>query len=339
LSKQFPDIGQMHTLTLSLACGDYDRTRAVFDGRSPIDGCTIIPLAMPPEEAFPRALKHQSFDISELSMASHMTQVDRGQNGYVAVPVFLSRLFRHSSIDIRRDRGIARPEDLKGRLVGVPEYQITAAVWVRGILQDEYGLHPSDLRWRSGGLEQAGRTPSVSLNLPDQVDVAPIPGDDTLTAQLDRGDIDALVSAMPPSCLKTNPAVGRLFQDYRKVETDYFKKSGIFPIMHLVGIRKRLVEEHPWLPFNVFRAFAKAKELCYARLETLGHLYTTLPWPVDELERTREIMGQDYWRYGVAENRKEIDALARYLQEQGLTARRLTAEDLFHPSTFSIPKL
>jgi 4,5-dihydroxyphthalate decarboxylase len=329
----------MHTLTLSLACGDYDRTRAVFDGRAPIDGCTIIPLAMPPEEAFPRALRHQSFDISELSMASHMTQVDRGTNAYIAVPVVPSRLFRHSSIYVRRDRGIAHPSDLKGRLVGVPEYQITAAVWVRGILQDEYGVLPADLRWRTGGVEQAGRTPSVTLKLPGNVDVSAIPDHDTLSAQLDRGDIDALVSAMPPSCMKTNREVGRLFPDYKAAESEYFAKTGIFPTMHLVGIRKRLVEEHPWLPFNVFRAFARAKELCYARLETLGHLYTTLPWPVAELEQTRALLGQDFWRYGVDENRKEIDALARYLHEQGLTARRLTAEDVFHPSTFSIPKL
>lgn len=329
----------MNKLTLSLACGDYDRTRAVFDGRAPIDGCSIIPLAMPPEEAFPRAFRHQAFDISELSMGSHMAQVGQGTNAYVAIPVFPSRLFRHSGIYIRRDRGIERPEDLRGRVVGVPEYQMTAAAWVRGILQDEYGVVPAELKWRTGGQEEPGRTPSIALKLPDGVEVRPIPSDDTLSAQLDRGDIDALVAAMPPSCMKTNPCVGRLFPDYREVEAAYFAKTGIFPTMHVVGIRRQLVDQHPWLPLNVFRAFAKAKALCYERLEIIGHLYTTLPWPVAAFDEARLLLGKDFWRYGVAENRKEIDTLARYLQEQGLTERRITAEELFHPSVFSMPKL
>lgn len=329
----------MTTLTLSLACGGYDRTAAILDGRAPIDGCTVIPLPMTPEEAFPRAFKHEAFDISELSMGSHMALVDQGKNAYVAIPVFLSRLFRHSAIYVRRDRGIERPQDLKGRVIGVPEYQITAAVWVRGILQDEFGVAPSDVRWRTGGQEEPGRTPSIALKLPEGVEVKPIAPDDTLSAQLDRGDLDALVAAMPPSCLKTNPSVGRLFPDYRTVEAAYFKKTGIFPTMHLVGIRRRLVDQHPWLPLNVYRAFLKSKALCYERMEILGHLYTTLPWPVDDLERARAILGQDFWRYGVAENEKEIATLARYLHEQGLTARRLAAEDLFPPSVFSMPKL
>ena len=329
----------MTRLTLSLACCDYDRTRAIFDGKVQIEGCEVIPVAMPPEETFQRAFKYQEFDVTELSLSGYMSQQSRAGCAYIGIPVFPSRSFRHSSIYVRTDRGIKQPADLKGKLVGVPEYHMTAALWVRGILQDEYGVLPSDIKWRCGGLEEGGREPSVSLQLPGSIDLKNIPTEETLAQQLNEGKLDAVISAKAPTTYHTNDKIDRLFPAYRAVEEAYYRKTGLFPIMHIVGVRRSLVEQHPWLAVNVYVAFLKAKQLCYRNLEEVGHLFTTLPWPVYEFERARELMGADYWRYGVRENAKEIETMTRYSFEQGLSARKLTAEDLFAKSTFSIAKL
>jgi 4,5-dihydroxyphthalate decarboxylase len=329
----------MSSLIVSLAACDYDRTRALFNGKVQIRGCEVIPVAMAPEEAFHRAFRYQEFDITELSLSNYMNLTARGIGHYAAIPVFPSRLFRHSSIYVRADRGIEKTEDLRGKLVGVPEYQMTAAVWIRGILQDEYGVLPSQLRWRNGGLEEPGRKQKVALDLAADIELRPLPDDETLSQSLNDGKIDALISALAPSCFKRNPMVRRLFQDYRSAEADYYRRTRIFPIMHVVGIRRSLVEKHPWLAVNTYLAFLEAKRLCYRDMEKIGHLFTTLPWPVDELERARALMGEDFWSYGVQQNAREIDAITRYAHEQALTARRLTAEDLFVPSTFDLAKV
>ncbi len=329
----------MTRLTLSLAGCDYDRTRAIFDGRVKIKGCEIVPVAMSPEEAFHRAFRYQEFDITELSLSNYMNVTAKGTGHYAAIPVFPSRLFRHSSIYVRADRGVARPQDLAGKTVGVPEYQMTAAVWVRGILQDEYGVKPNAIKWRNGGLEEPGRKQKVALDLPPDVELKPIPSTETLAQHLDEGKIDALITALAPSCFGRNPQVRRLFQDYRAAEEDYFKRTRMFPIMHLVGIRKSLLDAHPWLAVNTYNAFIEAKQICYANLQKIGHLFTTLPWPVEEFERARALMGEDFWSYGIDSNVKEIETITRYSFEQGLTARKLTAEDLFVPSTFELAKV
>ena len=329
----------MSRLTLSLSCVDYDRTRAIFEGKVRVAGCDIVPTAMSPEEAFHRAFKFQEFDISELSMSSYMNQVAKDGSPYVGIPAFLSRMFRHSSIYIRTDKGIDKPEDLKGKVVGVPEYQMTAALWVRGMLQDEYGVQPADMSWRDGGLEEGGKIPNVNLKLPEGGHLETIPTDRTLSEMLDTGEIDALISARAPSCFGQNADVTRLFQDYRAAEEAYYKKTGLFPIMHIVGIRKSLVEQHPWLPVNILNAFIEAKQICYTNLAKVGHLFTTLPWPVDEFEAAKKLMGEDYWPYGVHKNAAVIEAMSRYSFEQGLTARNLTAQDLFAPSTFELAKV
>jgi 4,5-dihydroxyphthalate decarboxylase len=326
-------------LTVSLAGVDYDRTRAIFDGRVNIKGCKTIPVAMSPEEAFHRAFRYQEFDITELSLSNYMHAAAKGSGHYAAIPVFPSRLFRHSSIYIRTDRGIAKPEDLKGKIIGVPEYQMTAAVWVRGILQDEYGVQPSAVRWRNGGLEQAGRKQKGALELPKDVELQAIPTTETLSQHLDEGKIDALISALAPSCMARNPNVQRLFPDYRAVEEDYYKRNRMFPIMHVVGIRKTLLEKHPWLAVNTYMAYLEAKQICYANLAKIGHLFTTLPWPVAEMEHARDLMGDDYWSYGVDQNAEEIETITRYAFEQGLTARRLSAADLFVASTQELVKV
>ncbi len=329
----------MSRLTISLACCDYDRTRALFDGRVQVEGCDVIAVAMAPEEAFHRAFKYREFDVTELSMSSYMNVQSRDGSPYVGIPAFVSRLFRHSSIYIRTDRGIDGPEDLKGKIVGVPEYQMTAAMWVRGILADEYGVQPADISWRNGGLEQGGREERAPLHLPESVELQSIPKDETLAAHLDAGKIDALISARAPSSYHTNDDIDRLFPDYRAAEREYFRKTGMFPIMHLVGIRRTIAEAHPWLPVNVYNAFVKAKNLCMEEFTEIGHLHTTLPWPVAECEEVKALMGEDYWRYGVQENAKELEAMARYSFDQGLSARKLEPEDLFAAPTFDLTKL
>lgn len=329
----------MSRVTLSLSCVAYDRTRALFDGRVGIAGCDVYPVAMSPEEAFHRNFRHQEFDVTELSLSSYMVQLAADRNAYVGIPVFPSRLFRHSSIYIRTDRGITTPQDLAGKIVGVPEYQMTVALWMRGVLADEYGVQPSAMHWRTGGLEEPGRANVVALNLSPEVELQSLPPDRTLAADLAEGRIDALLSARAPSCFGKTREVARLFPDYRAAEEDYFCRTRIFPIMHLVGIRKTLVERFPWLPVNVQMAFEEAKRLCLIDNAKIGHLYTTLPWAVDELARTRALMGQDFWPYGVQANHHVLDAMTRYAADQGLTGRRLAVEDLFARSSTDLAKV
>lgn len=330
----------MAKLSISLACCDYDRTAALFDGRVGIEGCEVFATPMPPEEAFHRAFKYQEFDVTELSLSSTMMTTARGECPYIGVPAFVSRLFRHSSIYIRTDRGINGPEDLKGKLIGLPEYQMTANLWVRGILEDEYGVKPSDIRWRNGGLEEAGREERSRLTLPDDVELESIPKDQTLSQWLAEGKIDALLSARAPSCfLQGMPNVDRLWPNYPEVEHAYYEKTGIFPIMHLIGIRRSLYEKHPWLAVNVYNAFLEAKRLCMEELNEIGHLHATLPWPVAAHDEAKRLMGEDYWSYGPDANAKEIETITRYSFDQGMSVRRLTAEDIFAPSTFDLSKV
>ncbi len=329
----------MAKLTVSVAGVDYDRTRALFDGTVGIAGCETVCCAMSPEEAFHRAFRYQEFDITELSLSNYMNLVAKGTSPYVAIPAFPSRLFRHSSIYIRADRGIEQPQDLRGKLIGVPEYQMTAAVWIRGILQDEYGVGAAEIRWRTGGLEEGGREPRVALTLPPEIEVKPISATETLSMHLDQGEIDGLISALAPSCFGRNPAVRRLFPDYRAAEEDYFRRTRMFPIMHTVGIRRSLLEQHPWLAVNSYLAYLKAKELCYRHLETIGHLFTTLPWPVEALREARALMGEDFWSYGVEANQRELSAVSRYAFEQGINPRPVAIDELFAPSTLSLAKV
>lgn len=325
---------------LTIACGPYDRTRALADGKVGVEGCQVTYLALSPEEVFFRAFRHRSFDVTELSMSSTMIQTSRGTCPYVAIPAFVSRSFRHSGIYIRTDRGIAAPADLKGRRVGVPEYQVTAAMWVRGILHDEYGVAPAEMEWLTGGVEHPGRHEKVTFEPPPGLRISAIADDKTLGAMLAAGEIDALVAPRAPSCFANRaPHVGRLFADHRAVERAYFAKTGIFPIMHVVGIRKELVDQAPWLPASVFKAFVQAKAMATPWLEEVAALNVSLPWLAAELEATRAAMGEDYWPYGVAASMKTLEAATRYSFDQGLSARRLAPAELFHPSTLETFKV
>ncbi|WZB60911.1 ABC transporter substrate-binding protein [Achromobacter xylosoxidans] len=331
----------MNTLRISLACGNYDRTRALFDGRAPIEGCEVAAVALEPEEAFHRAFRYREFDVTEISMSSHMMTTARGDNDYVAIPAFISRVFRQSGIYVRTDRGIATPQDLRGRIIGVPEYQITANVWIRGILQDEHGVRPEEIGWRRGGVEEPGRGERAPIDLGPGIDLRQIPDDKTLSGMLEHGEIDGYIGARAPSCfLRGAPNVGRLYgDDYIEAEKAYFRRSGIFPIMHMVGIRKSLATAHPWLPVSVYKAFIKAKELAVRDLGEICHLAATLPWMVHHLDEARALMGQDFWPYGLEANRHAIDTFSRYHFEQGLSKRRVAPEELFAPSALDLSKI
>jgi len=326
-------------LLLSLAVSPYDRAAPLFDGRVTVEGCDIAPVALSPEETFHRALRYHEFDVTELSLSSHALTVARGDPHYVGIPAFTSRAFRHSAIYVRTDRGIAGPADLKGKTVGLPEYQQTANLWVRGLLQDEYGVKPADIRWRTGGVAEAGRTERTPIRLPPGVDVQPLPPGGTLSAMLESGDLDAVLSPREPPCFERRaPNIDRLFPDYEPVERAFFRRTGIFPIMHLVGIRRSLVERHPWLPVSVYKAFVRAKEIALEELRLIGHLAVTLPWPVAALDSARRLMGEDFWPYGVEPNRAQLELFTRYSFEQGLSARKLAVEELFATSTLDLSK-
>ena len=330
----------MSKLKLSMSVGNYDRTQALFDGRVQVEGCEITAVPLEPEEAFHRAFRYGEFDITEISMSSHMMTTARGDNQYVAVPAFLSRVFRQSGIYVRTDRGIDRPQDLKGKRIGVPEYQITANVWIRGILEEEFGVKPSDIHWRRGGIEEAGRGERAPISLPDSVDLQQIPDDKTLSGMLEASELDGYIGARAPSCfLRGAPHVGRLFKNYIEDEKDYFRRTRIFPIMHMVGIRKTLVEQHPWLAVSVYKAFLKAKALAVHELNEICHLAVTLPWMVHHHNEAKALMGEDYWPYGLDANRHVIEKFAQYHHGQGLSVRQVAAEELFVRSSLDLSKI
>ncbi len=325
---------------ITIACGNYDRTRAILDGRVKVEGCDVTYLPLYPEEIFHRAFRFQEFDVSELSFSSYLRTVAAGTCAYVGIPAFVSRIFRHSGIYIRTDAGIRTPEDLKGKRIGLPEYQITAVVWMRGMMQHEYGVLPTDIHWRNGGQEQPGRQERTPLKPIPGLDLKPLGPEETLVGLLRAGQLDALFTARAPSSfLASEPHIARLFPDTRAAEQAYYKKTGLFPIMHLIGIRKSLVAQHPWLPVSVYKAFCDAKALAMTDLTDVNALMVTLPWLEPETKETIAIMGTDFWKYGVHENLREIEALTQYAYEQGLIDRKVKADVLFAPSTFEISKV
>jgi 4,5-dihydroxyphthalate decarboxylase len=327
-------------LSLSLAVGLYDRTFALFDGRVGIEGCEINPIALAPAESFHRACRFAEFDITELSLSSHALMTSAGTSEYVGVPAFTSRAFRHSGIYIRTDRGIERPEDLRGKIIGLPEYQQTATVFIRGFLRDEHGIDAAEIRWRRGGVEEPGRDERSPFKLSTDIDLQPVSADQSLSNMLAAGDIDGIISAAAPTAfLGRTPHVARLFPDYMAAEQAYYQRARIFPIMHLIGVRRSLVEKHPWLPVNVYKAFAKAKQIAVEKLGVVGHLAVTLPWAVAQQVHARSLLGEDYWSYGNTDaNRHVLSTFMRYLCQQGLMAEPMPWERLFASSTLDLSK-
>lgn len=320
----------MSRLALSFGCWDYDRVGALATGAVRPEGIDLNMLSMPPEETFFRMMRHQEFDLSECSSASFLVARDRGTPRLTAIPVFMSRYFRHSCIWINTRAGINRPEDLRGKRIGLPEYQLTANVWIRGLLQHDYGVGPADVAWFTGGQETPGRHEKVPLSLPPEIKIQNIGLVKTLNQMLEEGEIDAFIGPRTPSCfVKGSPDVRRLFPDYVTVERDYFRRTGIFPIMHLVAIRDEVLERHPWVAANLYRAFVEAKNRVYQGFNQTSALKVTLPWLQAELERTRELMGEDFWPYGIEPNRRTLEALVQYAHEQGLIKSRPRVEELF----------
>ena len=321
-------------LQLSVATGDYDRTRALFDGRVQIDGVDPVYMALSPEEMFFRAMRHVDFDIAELSFSSYLVKHARGDCPYIAVPVFVSRAFRHTAIYVRKDR-IRRPEDLKGKRIGLPEYQLTAHVWARAILQDDFGVHPSEVTWVRGGIDTPGRPEKIKLDLPANIRLESAPEGRTISELLDAGEIDGFIAPRPPSgAALANPNVGWLFDDPTAVAKDYYRRTGVFPIMHVVGVRKELAAQHPWLPGAVFKAFSQAKALALEALSDTSATKVTLPFVEEQLKAARETLGPDYWSYGVPANRPTLETFVRHHHGQGLSARQVAVDELFHPATY-----
>ncbi|MCL6592535.1 MAG: ABC transporter substrate-binding protein [Alicyclobacillus sp.] len=324
----------MSKVELSFACWNYDRIQPLLDGTVQVRGVNLHYLNQEVEETFWRMMRHQEYDVAELSLSSYLIAKDRGIPEVTAIPVFMSRSFRHSGIYIHKGSGIERPEDLKGKRIGLPEYQLTACLWIRGILQDEYGVHPASVQWLTGGEETPGRIEKVKLDLPPDIKIQPIGPTQTLNEMLESGEIDAMIAPRAPSSfLNGSPHVDRLFPNYVEVEQEYFRKTGIFPIMHVVAFRNDVLEKYPWVAMNLYEALERAKELVYEGLRQTAALKVTLPWVHAEVERTRALMGEDFWPYGVEKNRKTLETAIRYSYEQGLIRRPLSVEELFVTST------
>ncbi|MEE9144276.1 MAG: PhnD/SsuA/transferrin family substrate-binding protein [Candidatus Binatia bacterium] len=324
-------MGKTH---LTLACWDYDRTRALQEGRVQVEGVDLTYLPLHVEETFWRMLRYQDFDAAELSMSSYLMARDKGTPRFIAIPVFPSRFFRHSCIFINTKSGIEEPKDLVGRRVGVPEYQITAAVWARGILQHEYGVTPEKMKWFTGGAEDPGRQEKLRPDLPKNIEIQRIGPDRTLSSMLEQGEIDALICAHVPSpFVRRSPNVKRLFPNFREVEKDYYRRTKIFPIMHTVALREEVYEKNPWVAQSLCKAFSEAKKICEETMYKYSALKYMLAWSVAEMEEERELFGENLWPYGLEDNRHILETLVQYAHEQGLIKRKLDLKELFAPNT------
>lgn len=321
-------------LRLSFGCWNYDRTRALMDKSVVPDGIELVYLNMPVEETFFRMLRHREFDVAEMSLSSYVVSCFKESRPFVAIPVFPSRFFRHSSIYVNGAAGIREPADLKGKRVGCPEYQMTAPVWIRGILSDEYGVKVDDVTYFTGGEESPNRSEKLKLDLPSNIRVERIGPDKTLSAMLRAGEIDALYTARKPSSYEGRSGkVRRLFEDFVEIERAYFRKTGIFPIMHTIAIRREVYEANRWIAQSLFKAFCEAQRRTYHDLQETAALKAMLPWLVAHVEEARRELGDDYWSYGFQQNRKVLETFLRYSFEQGLSKRLLTPEEIFVPET------
>ncbi|PZC45299.1 MAG: 4,5-dihydroxyphthalate decarboxylase [Chloroflexi bacterium] len=304
-----------------------------MDGTIQPEGIEITPIISRPSETFFRMLRHKEFEVSELSFANYTMLRARGDESFIAIPVFPSRLFRHSCIYVNKKAGIETPEDLIGKKIGVPEYSMTAAVFARGMLLHEYGVKPETIEWFSGTQDGLQRPSRIDFELKN-VTLHRMPLERDMGPMLETGELDAIISPNAPKALdRSESPVRRLFEDYRQAEKNYFAKTGIFPIMHTVVLRRDIYEAYPWAATSLYEAFVKAKDWAYSQLIETDALKLTLPWVVAEMEETRRIMGHDFWPYGINRNRVSLEALPQYLYEQNLAAREPAIEELFAPNT------
>jgi len=318
----------MSNLRLTLACGPYDRTQALRDGTIRPEGIDLNYVTLQPAEIFWRMLQFKEFDASEMSLSNHTTLLSTGDTPFVAIPVFPSRVFRHGYFFINTGKGIEKPADLKGKRGGVPEYSMTAAVYMRGLLQHEYGVKPSEIEWVQG------RAARLKHGLPSDVRLSQAAHGAELGDMLERGEIDFLMTANNPLAFRRGASnIRRLFPNYRQVEQDYYRRTKIYPIMHTVVIRRDIHERNPWAALNLYTAFCRAKEHCYRWLSETGSPKASFAWLQPLIEEERAIIGPDWYPYGIGQNRASIEALLQYTHEQGLSERRLELEELFVPST------
>jgi 4,5-dihydroxyphthalate decarboxylase len=320
----------MANLKLTLACWDYDRTRPLIDGRVKPEGIDLDIQLLRPRQTFQRMLDDQEFHASELSLASYAALIGRGDCPFVAVPVALSKIFRHSCIYVRTDAGIKSPQDLKGKRVGTTQYSSTALTYMRGMLQHEYGVLDSDMHWFMGGLNTFTEKPLIPLNLPERVKLDFLPKGQTLEAMFAAGALDALLSIyIPQMFLEGSPRIARMFPDFKQAEQDYYRKTRIFPIMHTIVLRADVYREHPWAARSLYRAFSDAKDIAVNGLYDTDALHLALPWLLDHVEEAWRVFGKDFWAYGLEPNRPTFAAIGQYVYEQGLSPRVVSADELF----------
>jgi 4,5-dihydroxyphthalate decarboxylase len=318
----------MANLRMTFACGPYDRTQAVRDGSIRPDGIDLTYLTLQPAEIFWRMLQYQEFDASEMSLSNYATLVSTGKSPYIAIPVFPSRVFRHGYFFINTNKGITKPQDLKGKRGGVPEYSMTAGVYMRGLLQHEYGVKPSDVDWVQGRTDRLGRP------LPPDVRLTQAPAGTELGDLLERGEIDFMMTANNPlSFRRGSPNVRRLFPNYAEVEKDYYKRTKIYPIMHTVVIKREIYDRDPWVALSLYKALCRAKDYSFHLLRETGSPKASFAWLQPLIEEEQAIIGPDWYPYGIAQNRPSIEALTQYVHEQGLAERRVPIEELFAPAT------
>ena len=330
----------MNRLQLSFACWDYDRTRALMDGRVKVDGIDLNYLNLPVEETFFRMARFREFDVAEMSLSSYCVSLTRPERPFIALPIFPSRFFRHSCIYVNANSGIKEAKDLIGKRIASPEYQMTAPVWIRGILQDHYGVPIDAQPYLFGGEEEPGRIEKMSLKLPENIKVSPIEPHQTLTQMLYDGEIDALYTArMPSSFLKGDGRVKRLFENYQEVERNYYRETKIFPIMHTVVIRREVYEANRWIAQSLTKAFIESQKMTYEALNETAALKTMLPHLTAQVEETKREFGDDWWPYGLEKNVKTLETFTRYHHEQGLSPKKLNVQDLFAPESLEAFKI
>lgn len=325
----------MPNIQLSLAVGNYDHVRDLLDGSVTAEGIDLIALRLPPEEIFYRFTRHREWDVSEMSFGKYVSLLSQGDDSLTAIPVFPSRAFRHSAIYVRADAGITAPEQLAGKRVGVPEWAQTATIYVRGMLAHEYGVDLASIHWHQAGVNQAGRIEKVKLDLPKGVRLSVV-ADRSLSDLLLAGELDAAISARPPAPFTAGDRrVRRLFEDYRSVELHYWKKTGIFPVMHVAALRRDIYARHRWVAMNLMKAFDAAKNRSLARAADVTASHYPLPWTADYAGLSRAMLGEDFWPYGIAPNRTTLEAFTQYAFEQGVCHRKVSVEELFAPEVQS----
>lgn len=330
----------MAPLKLTFISGRYNHTRPLLEGTIQPEGIELVPQQSIPADTFPRLFRDREFQVAELGLSLYLGTLGTDDPPFIAIPVFLSRSFRHSAIFINRKSGIRSPQDLPHKTLGEAFFfGHDAGTWARAALAEEYGLPPTNgSTFYVGGVVRPEKPWDwLPLRTPPNVAVHHIGSQRTLDEMLERGEIDALYTAnMPPSFLRGSPHVGRLFENSEQLEREYFRKTGIFPIMHTLGIRRDVYLQHPWVAQSLYRAFKEAKRQVddiYRSNQAGLHRVFMFPWLTELYERNKALMGDDPWPYGLEANRKTLEAFCRHHYEQGLSKRRLTPEELFAPET------